>query len=328
MASAKVPQLSKDMIKKLSIIQKKYSLKPKVQSLQLPGSAGKYASQLFLGAHSRNILDEVQKDASSILNLANKSSRVRDFFNQPTFTKEEKKKQIKTLDKLLTQLKISFPVYRFVAVLLALRKSTKLIPILKNFQEILKDYRGIREGKITTATPLTPDRLKEISEGIKKVFLKPKETMTLKNIVDPKIKGGSILFFSLGGPELKYYDLSLRTIQKNRNDLINRKFKQLLAKRLQQFLEKNKQKRQELLQESEKKRKEEIGIFKAEQQRQLQNYLDEVQARREREDAEDALNPPVWPDIIKKLEDSYKRLVAEGKIKPTDSASKPKSSHH
>jgi F-type H+-transporting ATPase subunit delta len=82
------------------------------------------------------------------------------------------------------------PIVSKLLVLLAERDRLILIPdLVASYRDRLADYRQIVRAEVTTATPITPERVQQIQKSLAGVT---DRSVTLKTRVDPSIIGGIV----------------------------------------------------------------------------------------------------------------------------------------
>lgn len=82
------------------------------------------------------------------------------------------------------------PMVAKLLVLLAERDRLILLPdLVASYRDRLADYRKIVRAEVTTATPLTPERVQQIQKSLARVT---GQSVTLQTRIDPLIVGGLV----------------------------------------------------------------------------------------------------------------------------------------
>lgn len=82
------------------------------------------------------------------------------------------------------------PMVAKLLALLAERDRLILVPdLVASYRDRLADYRKVVRAEVTTATPLTPDRVQQIQKRLAEVTGR---SVTLQTRVDPSIVGGLV----------------------------------------------------------------------------------------------------------------------------------------
>jgi F-type H+-transporting ATPase subunit delta len=79
---------------------------------------------------------------------------------------------------------------RNLLAILASRGESHLVPgIVEHYQRMLDVHRGIEQGEVTTAVPLTDEQRTQVTDMLKQISGKE---IRLTTIVDPQILGGLV----------------------------------------------------------------------------------------------------------------------------------------
>jgi len=65
--------------------------------------------------------------------------------------------------------------------------------LVKRFNEMVRDYKGIFDGVYISAKPLSENAVPLLTKRISQQYLKPGQTLLLKTQVDPSLQAGYIL---------------------------------------------------------------------------------------------------------------------------------------
>ncbi|MDZ7632988.1 MAG: ATP synthase F1 subunit delta [Bacteroidales bacterium] len=147
--------------------------------------AVRYAKALFDLALERDVIDSVYRDMKTVSHLC-AMEEVKAVINNPVISQQKRKEVILALtgdetDKLTVS---------FVALIFDHGRGDYLAASARNFIDLTRRHRGIREVTLTTAVPVS-GRLKE--EMATLISGKEKETIEFIEIVDRSVIGGFIL---------------------------------------------------------------------------------------------------------------------------------------
>jgi len=143
-------------------------------------AAGRYARALFdvVVAESSAKLDAAQSELQSFADLFSGKEALAAVAANPSIPVARKSALARAL------------VDRAGAVTPAVGKLIVLLPgIARAFRARVMDYQKVIRGDVTTATPLPPDKLRALEQGLQ---LATGRTVVLESRVDPSIIGGVI----------------------------------------------------------------------------------------------------------------------------------------
>ena len=97
----------------------------------------------------------------------------------------EKEERIAMIDKVF--ISVDEEVKNLMKIAVENGRGKYLLGILQDFNSLVNEYRGVKEGLVYSAFPLKDAEVDKIASSISK---KEKEPVELKNIVDPHLLGG------------------------------------------------------------------------------------------------------------------------------------------
>lgn len=148
--------------------------------------ASRYAKSLIELAQSLNLLEEVHNDMALIAQVAADSRQFRQLLHSPIIAKYKKTAAIKALlGQHVTDL-----TYKFIDLLTNKGRESDLIGIAEAYQRQYNKLKGYSIATVTTAVAID-DALRTKFKSL--VTSKTGKQVTLKELVDPSIKGGFIL---------------------------------------------------------------------------------------------------------------------------------------
>ena len=150
-------------------------------------SAERYSLALFELSEEKNILNQIEEQSLSILNLINQS---RDFFTlikDPTISQDD---LLKVVNKLAENNKFDDLFKNFLNFLIQKRRFFFLERILKSFIEICSKKRGELIAELKSAKKLSSDEIKKITDELSTNF---SSKMKLNYKHDESLIGGLVI---------------------------------------------------------------------------------------------------------------------------------------
>jgi F-type H+-transporting ATPase subunit delta len=174
-----------------------------------PGLARRYAAALFETARAGELLDRVEADLTTTVELFNREPALREFLLSPEVLDEHK---TEIVNRVLAP-RLSPPVLNFLHLLLKKRRFDHLDEIHSGLIEQLDEHRGVIKAVVTTAIELGP----ELRERLKtRLETTTRKTVRLESSVNPAILGGIVVVL---GDQL--LDASVqREIERLRDELL------------------------------------------------------------------------------------------------------------
>lgn len=155
-----------------------------------PRLANRYAKSLISLSMEKNILEEVHADMKYILAVCSASREFTNLLRSPVIKADKKENIIHAV----TKDKVSKLTETFCDLLVVKNRESNLPEIAQAFIDVYNNMNGIHYVKLTTATPVSDELKKEITNrlhreaGLEKVELKSK--------VQENLIGGFILEFN------------------------------------------------------------------------------------------------------------------------------------
>ena len=150
-------------------------------------SANRYSLALFELASESNLLDQVEKNSTSILNLISNNKDFENFIKDPTISRDD---LLKTINKISENFKLEELFKNFISFLITKRRFFYVEQILKNFIEICSERRGELKAEIKSAKELTQDEINKITEELSNNF---KSKIKLNYNYDQSLIGGLVV---------------------------------------------------------------------------------------------------------------------------------------
>lgn len=146
-----------------------------------------YAQALLSLAQSQNLLDQVEQDVNSVLDVLKESEDLNRFLASPLFNVEEKKT---VLQQILGD-SVHPYVRNFLLLLVDRRRIVFLEGILKQFQQLVRELNQAVLAEVTSAVDLNDDQKQAIREKV--VALTGAQHVDLDVKLDSDLLGGVII---------------------------------------------------------------------------------------------------------------------------------------
>jgi F-type H+-transporting ATPase subunit delta len=152
------------------------------------GVAGRYASALFELADNAKSLDQVAQDLDTFKKLLAESTDLRRLVISPVIGRAL---QGKALLAVLDAAGIQGLTRKFVGLVIANGRARDLPAMAAAYLAELARHRGETSAAVTSAVPLTPQQLQQLSETLRSVLGGAK--VSIDAHVDPDILGGLVV---------------------------------------------------------------------------------------------------------------------------------------
>jgi F-type H+-transporting ATPase subunit delta len=179
--------------------------------MSLRTSATRYAKALLdVAVAERLDTDAIERDLSSVVGAMNTHAELRRAFTSPGIPQAVRSNVV---NAYLAKAGITGPLAKLIAML-AERGRLELLPLLLDvYRERLLAHRNIVQATVTSAAPLSPDKVQRLQASLGSLTGKQ---VQLETNVDPSIIGGVVT--RIGST---VYDGSIRTqLQKMRQQLV------------------------------------------------------------------------------------------------------------
>jgi F-type H+-transporting ATPase subunit delta len=163
--------------------------------------AGRYASALFALAQEQNAVDQVAADLQTFDRLVAASDDLQRLVRSPAFTAQE---QSRALAAVLEKAGVAGLAANFLKLVAAKRRLFAVRDMIRDFNALVDDARGVKRAQITVAEPLADSHLDALREALREVSGGKSVDLAVK--IDPSIIGGLVV--RIGS---RMVDSSLRT---------------------------------------------------------------------------------------------------------------------
>ncbi len=150
-------------------------------------SVGRYSLALYELAEESNVIDKIEKDSLSIIQLISNSVDFNSLIKDPTNKKED---QLNVILKISEKFKINNLLTKFLSFLISKRRFFYVEKILKDFIETCSKKRGEIKAELTAAKELTENEINSIKEELTKNF---SSKIKLNYKYDPSLIGGLVV---------------------------------------------------------------------------------------------------------------------------------------
>ncbi len=165
------------------------------------GVAGRYASALFELADDAKVLDQVAQDLDSFRRMLAESHDLARMIANPVIGRDQ---QGKALLAVLDAAGIKGITRSFIGTVSAKRRARELPAMITAFLAELARRRGETTATVTSAVPLTPAQLEQLTDTLRKMLGDAKVSIDAR--VEPDILGG--LLVKVGS---RLFDSSIRS---------------------------------------------------------------------------------------------------------------------
>jgi len=148
--------------------------------------AARYAKSLLQLAVEKNILDEVFQDMKLFKDISQDNRDFLLMLRNPIISHDKKK----TILYRIFENRVNAATLTMFDIITRKNREAFLPAIAESFEIQYMQQKGIEKAAVITATPLTPESKKQISDYASRITQK---TIELKEEIDPSIIGGYII---------------------------------------------------------------------------------------------------------------------------------------
>ena len=130
-------------------------------------SAERYSLALFELSEENSLLNQIEDQASSMLNLINQSNDFSNFIKDPTINQED---LLKVISEIAQNNKFDTLLKNFLNFLIQKRRFFFIERILKSFIDTCSKKRGELKAELKSAKNLSSDEITKITEVLTKNF--------------------------------------------------------------------------------------------------------------------------------------------------------------
>ena len=142
----------------------------------------RYAEGLYLLKKEKNQLEETQEVVREIIKIINDNPTFISLISNRDISNQER---LEIVDKVFKS--VDEDIVNFFKIIIENNRGRYLLEILKDFNSLVNEFRGVKEGLLYSAFPLKDEEIQKITSSISEIEKCPIE---LKNIIDPSLIGG------------------------------------------------------------------------------------------------------------------------------------------
>ena len=142
----------------------------------------RYAQALYSLKRESNTVLEAQKEVKELMKVIKDNPGFLNVLDAPYLTKEER---LAIVDKVFAS--IDEEIKNLIKIVIENGRALYLLQIFEDFNSLANEYRGVKEGLVYSAMPISEEEIEKITSAISEIEKCPIE---LKNIIDPTLIGG------------------------------------------------------------------------------------------------------------------------------------------
>jgi len=152
---------------------------------KLYGVHSRYANALYMAAARADSLKAVEEDFKTIRSWIKSNKSFATYLHNPVIRKSDKVADIEKISKGMND-----TTRGFLGVLASNARLGDLEKVLSKFDTLMNARNGIVEAVVTSAEPLSADKLKKVEATVSNSYLEKNQRLKLTAKVDPSILGG------------------------------------------------------------------------------------------------------------------------------------------
>lgn len=144
--------------------------------------ASRYAEALFSIKRDQNQLLDTQSEIKELIKVLKQNP---DFVIVLNSSYKEFKEKEEIIDKVFKG--VDEDIINLIKIVVKNHRAMYLFDVFERVNSLINDERGVLEGLVYSAEPLSEDQLLKLNQAISSVEKRPTD---LKNLVDPSLIGG------------------------------------------------------------------------------------------------------------------------------------------
>ncbi len=149
-------------------------------------AAKRYATSLFEVGRELNKIDDFHRQLEFIGKVFSSEKKLLQILEHPRISRGEKRTVVEELFKK----ELTEEVLNFLFIIIDKRRETSLMDMIKEYNMLFKEYKGILDIEAVTAVSMKDTSIEKLKLVLKDKFNKE---INLSNSVDPSIIGGVLL---------------------------------------------------------------------------------------------------------------------------------------
>jgi len=142
----------------------------------------RYAMSLFSLKKESSSLEDAQKVVKELIKIIKDNPEYPFLLDSSYLSKE---KRIAMVDEAFSSL--DEEIKNFIKIIVNNGRGKYLLEIFENFNSLVNEYKGVKEGLLYSSQSLTETQIEQITSSISSV---ERCQIELKNIIDPSLIGG------------------------------------------------------------------------------------------------------------------------------------------
>lgn len=144
--------------------------------------ASRYAEALFSIKRDQNQLLDTQSEIKELIKVLKQNP---DFVIVLNSSYKEFKEKEEIIDKVFKG--VDEDIINLIKIVVKNHRAMYLLDVFERINSLINDERGVLEGLVYSAEPLSEDQLLKLNQAISSVEKRPTD---LKNLIDPSLIGG------------------------------------------------------------------------------------------------------------------------------------------
>ena len=142
----------------------------------------RYAEALFSLKRDSNTLLESQEEVKELIKVIKDNREILFVLDSNYYSVEER---LQIIDKIFVS--IDLEIKNLFKIVVENHRAMYLLEILEDFNSLVNEYRGVKEGLVYSTEHLKEEEIAKITASIASI---EKQNIELKNIIDPTLIGG------------------------------------------------------------------------------------------------------------------------------------------
>jgi F-type H+-transporting ATPase subunit delta len=156
-------------------------------SSPVSGVSGRYATALFELAEEAGQIDEVERQLGLLAQALAESADLRSLVSSPLYSRED---QGKAMAVLCDAMEVGQPTKNLIGVMAAKRRLFALADVIRDFNALIADKRGVLGAEVRSAKKLTETQRKALAKTLAEATGRE---IKLDEVVDEALIGGLVV---------------------------------------------------------------------------------------------------------------------------------------
>ena len=142
----------------------------------------RYSEALYSLKRDSSQLEESQLEVKELIKVLKQNP---DFIMLLSSSYKDFKEKEEIIDRVFKD--VDDDIKTLIKIVTKNHRAQYLVEIFENYNSLVNEYRGVKEGLVYSTEPLSEKQLQKLNETISSLESRPTE---LKNIIDPSLIGG------------------------------------------------------------------------------------------------------------------------------------------